>query len=102
MDAAWLYGLTGVALFAMGLHGVVAAPRPLRQVLGVNVCASGVFLFLVAMAARPPASPPDPVPQAMVLTGLVVSISATALALTLIGRLAPPGDPPPREDDERR
>ena len=81
-----LYGLTGIALFAMGLHALLVRPRFLRKVLGLNVAGSGVFLLLVAIAYRGD-GPPDPVPHAMVLTGIVVAISATALALALIRRI---------------
>jgi len=46
---------------------------------------SGAFLVLVGLAQR--SGTPDPVPQAMVLTGIVVAVAATALALALARRL---------------
>lgn len=87
MTTSTLYGLAGVALFALGFHGVLAAPHLLRKVLSFNIAGTGVFLFLVAMAHRVRAPFPDPVPHAMVLTGIVVAVSATALALLLVARL---------------
>ncbi len=42
---------------------------------------TGVFMVLIAMAARH--TSPDPVPHAMVLTGIVVAVAATAFALVL-------------------
>ena len=45
---------------------------------------SGVFLVLVALAGRHLNTLPDPVPLAMVITGIVVTVSSTALALVLI------------------
>ena len=48
---------------------------------------SGVFLVLVALARRVPGPEPDPVPHAMVITGIVVAISATAMAVVLARRL---------------
>ncbi len=48
---------------------------------------AGVFHILVAVAYRGTETAPDPVPQALVLTGIVVAVSATALALTLGQRL---------------
>jgi multicomponent Na+:H+ antiporter subunit C len=79
-----LYALVGVALFSLGVGGLITAPHLLRKVLAFNIAGSGVFLFLAAMAARTPGPFPDPVPHAMVLTGIVVAVSATALALLLI------------------
>jgi multicomponent Na+:H+ antiporter subunit C len=86
MTPGILFGGTGIALFVLGLHGLLVRPRFLRKVLGLNVAGSGVFLLLVAMAQRG-GGPPDPVPHAMVLTGIVVAVSATALALALIRRI---------------
>ncbi len=77
-----LYALAGVGLFAIGLYALIVRTHLLRQILALNVMGSGVFLFLVAIAYR--AEPvADPVPQAMVLTGIVVSVCATGLALAL-------------------
>lgn len=87
MTAFVLYGLTGVALFSMGVFGVVTAAQLMRKVLALNLAGSGVFLFLVAMAQRIGMPFPDPVPHAMVLTGIVVAVSATALALVLVCRI---------------
>jgi multicomponent Na+:H+ antiporter subunit C len=42
---------------------------------------------IVALGVRGPAGLYDPVPQALVLTGVVVAVSATALALALARRL---------------
>jgi len=84
MTSAALYALTGVALFGIGFYAVVVQANRLRKVLAVNVMGNGVFMVLVALAYRTPNAPPDPVPHAMVLTGIVVAVSATAVALALI------------------
>jgi multicomponent Na+:H+ antiporter subunit C len=66
--------------------------------MALNIISSGVFLVFVGLAVRVPEervaraaagvpAPPDPVPQAMVLTGIVVAVAATGLALALIVRL---------------
>jgi multicomponent Na+:H+ antiporter subunit C len=80
--------LAGVALFVIGLVGVALVTHPIRKILALNIMGSGVFLLLVTPADRLPEQAPDPVPHAMVLTGIVVAVSATALALSLARRLA--------------
>jgi len=82
-----LYALAGVALVAIGLHGLFACVHLLRRILAVNIIGGGVFLVFGAVAARDPASGPDPVPHAMVITGIVVAVSATAFALVLAWRI---------------
>jgi len=83
LTAQMIYGITGVGLFALGLRAALLHRWILGRVLALNVCGSGVFLILVALAYRGPGAAPDPVPHALVLTGIVVAVSATALALTL-------------------
>jgi len=80
-----LFALTGIALFACGAAGVILAPHLLRKIISFNVMGSGAFLVLVGLAQRDGGV--DAVSQAMVLTGIVVSIAATALALALARRL---------------
>jgi multicomponent Na+:H+ antiporter subunit C len=88
MITSLLYSLTGMVLFAMGLFTLIVHSHPLRKVLAVNVMAAGVFLILVATAYIPfGQGAVDPVPHAMVLTGIVVSVSVTALALILACRV---------------
>jgi multicomponent Na+:H+ antiporter subunit C len=80
------YALIATVLFCIGLAGLVLNRHLLRRILALNVMSTGVFLVYVALAGRT-GELPDPVPLAMVLTGLVVSVSATALALVLIVRI---------------
>ena len=88
MITTLLYSLTGLILFGMGLFTLIIHSHPLRKILAVNVMATGVFLILVATAYIPLGQGEiDPVPHAMVLTGIVVSVSVTALALILACRV---------------
>ncbi len=87
MISAFLYALVGIGLFNLGLYALIIYPHLLRKILAINVMGSGVFLVLVALAARTGGAAPDPVPHAMVITGIVVAVSATALALTLMLRV---------------
>ena len=82
-----MFGLAGVALFVLGLGMAFSQLALLRRVLAINVAGGGVFLLLVAVAYRGPGMAPDPVPHALVLTGIVVAFGATSLALALARRL---------------
>ena len=89
MNAATLYGLCSAALVGLGLFGAIVHPQPLRKILAFNLLGGGVFLQFSVIARRGAAAGMggDPVPQAMVITGIVVAFSATALAVTLLLRL---------------
>ena len=86
-ESTLLYALTGAGLFCIGLYALIAYAHLLRKILALNVMGSGVFLFLIAIAWRAREALPYPVPHAMVLTGIVVSVCATGLALTLADRV---------------
>ena len=87
MNSTLLYALVGVGLFTLGLYALIVHAHLLRKILAINVMGSGVFLVLVALGGRTPGAAPDPVPHAMVITGIVVAVSATALALALLLRV---------------
>ena len=129
MSSATLFGLCGAALVGLGLYGLICQPGALRKILAFNLIGSGVFLLFGAIARRGggvlsaaqsgTGVDGDPVPQALVITGLVVAFAASAIAVALLVRLAEtsgrgtlegdePSDPapqptsPPMSSDARR
>ncbi|MEH6465511.1 MAG: NADH-quinone oxidoreductase subunit K [Shewanella psychromarinicola] len=87
MSHIYLYALLGLGLLVLGLHALIVYANLLRKILAINVMCTGVFLVLVSLASRNNEVQPDPVPHAMVITGIVVAVSATALALILMLRI---------------
>ena len=89
MNTPTLFGLCAVALVGVGLYGLIVNPQPLRKILAFNLIGCGVFLLFGAIARRGAAvgMGGDPVPQALLITGIVVAFSATALAVALVLRL---------------
>ena len=89
MTSATLAGLVGAALVGLGLYGVITNPQPVRKILAFNLMGSGVFLVFGIVARKGAAAglQSDPVPQAMVITGIVVAFAASALAVALVLRL---------------
>jgi multicomponent Na+:H+ antiporter subunit C len=85
-----------LALIAIGLYLVVARDHVIRILLGLSLLESGVNLVLVAAGFRDHAVAPilnarvpvgaamvDPVPQALILTTIVIGVGILALALAL-------------------
>jgi multicomponent Na+:H+ antiporter subunit C len=108
MSAVTVFGLCAAAAVGLGLYGLITNPQPLRKIIAFNLLGSGVFLLFGVVGRRGAAAGigNDPVPQALVITGVVVAFSATALAIALVLRLfqkagsttlsddAPPGADP--------
>jgi len=89
MTTSAVFGICGALAAGLGLYGVIANPQPLRKILAFNLLSSGAFLLFGVVARRGAAATfsGDPVPQALVITGIVVAAAGTALAVALLLRL---------------
>jgi multicomponent Na+:H+ antiporter subunit C len=89
MSIATIFGICASCLVGLGLYGLIAQPQPLRKILAFNILGGGIFLLFGAVARRGAAAGMggDPVPQALVITGIVVAFSATALGIAILLRL---------------
>lgn len=87
MSQTELFAVVGAVLFAFALYGLITRPHLLHKILALNIMSSSIFLIFVATARRVYGPDPDPVPHAMVLTGIVVAVSMTSYALALAKRI---------------
>ena len=94
---------TGFILILMGLYGALTNRNILRMIVSFTVANTGVNLVLVAVGymhgrtapildAAVPVSEAaariiDPLPQALVLTAIVIGVGVTALMLTYAFKL---------------
>lgn len=88
-----------VILFGIGVLTVLTKDNLFKKLLGINIVESSIFIvFIAAGNIRGGAVPIldnakvdsvyiNPLPSALMLTGIVVSVSVTAFALALILRL---------------
>lgn len=83
-----ILGISAACLVGIGLYGLIVHPHPLRKLLAFNVAGNGIFLLFGVVARRGAAAGMggDPVPQALVITGIVVAFSATALGIAILLR----------------
>jgi len=82
-----LYSLCAILLFAIGLLGFLLNSDFIRKLLGLNVIGIAIFMLLLAAANAFP-NAVDPIPHAMVLTGIIVAAAGTALGLNLASKIA--------------
>lgn len=87
-------------LFTIGFVTLLFHRNMLRKLIGMNIMDSGIYLFLASMGYIYDRRAPiveggdtsavhyiNPVPASLVLTGIVVSVSVTAVMLALAVRL---------------
>ena len=91
--------IAAITLFCIGLATLFIHPNLIKKIIGLNLMDTAVFLFLAAMGYVDGAKAPiivdgvagaayiNPVPGGLVLTGIVVAVSTTALFLALTCRL---------------
>jgi multicomponent Na+:H+ antiporter subunit C len=89
MSVETLFALCACALVGIGLYGLIVQPHPLRKLVAFNIMGTGVFVLFGALAKRGAAAgmAADPVPQALLITAIVVAFAATAVTVALLLRL---------------
>lgn len=87
-------------LFSIGLSNLLLQKNLIKKIIGLNIMDSAVYLFLaekgyitgrlapiVTNGVQSTEAYINPIPAGLVLTGIVVSVSVTALMLSLTIRL---------------
>lgn len=89
-----------ILLFGIGFANLLIQKNLIKKIIGLNIMDTAVYLFLaekgyisgraapiVADGVQEVAAYINPIPSGLVLTGIVVSVSVTALMLSLTVRL---------------
>jgi multicomponent Na+:H+ antiporter subunit C len=83
-------------LFIIGLYTVLTHSNLIKKIIGINIMETAVFLFFVSIGYRKGAASPiydtvtgegffvNPLPAALMLTGIVVAVSITAFSLSIV------------------
>jgi len=92
--------VVAIILFGIGFTMLLFHRNLIRKLIGMNIMDTGTFLFLASMGYITGRKAPivvngvqemkayiNPVPAGLVLTGIVVSVSVTAVMLSLTIRL---------------
>jgi multicomponent Na+:H+ antiporter subunit C len=87
-----------LGLFFIGLFGVLTQRNVIKTIISINIMDAAAILFLITTNLRPESVPPligsdpammaDPVPQALMITAIVIGVSVTAMCLALFIRMA--------------
>lgn len=84
-------------LFLLGFWGILAKKNIIKKIISLNLINSAVVILFVLEGSRIGINAPileeeislvvDPVPQALMLTAIVIGVCVTALSLALAFRL---------------
>jgi len=86
--------VAAMVLFCIGLYTVIVRRNIIKKLIGLNIMETSVFFFYISIGyldkgiapigvgSADPARMVNPIPQALILTGIVVAVSVTALALS--------------------
>lgn len=84
--------ITGLFIFLVGLYGMIAHRNGIKIILSLGVSEIGIILFILGIHyqafARPPIGPgegpmADPLPQAMMITAIIIGAAVTAVSLMM-------------------
>jgi len=97
---SYIYYIGAFGLILIGLYIILVKHNLIKVIVGLGILDTGVNLFLISVGyitkgTAPIFSKPgidsehmvDPVPQALVLTAIVIGVAVLALALSLAIRL---------------
>lgn len=91
----YLSELISLLLFCIGLYGLAARRNIIKSIISLGVLELAVILFFLSIGGDSSQRPPiagtvaesagivDPLPQALMITAIVIGISVTAVTLTL-------------------
>ncbi len=94
------YETVAMILFGIGFTNLFLQPNLIKKIIGLNIMDGAVYLFLASKGYIESRIAPiivdgvtdmdmyiNPIPSGLVLTGIVVSVSITAVSLSLIQKL---------------
>lgn len=90
-----------IILFVLGLYGIMTQRNVIKMIISLNVLEIGLNLFIISVGYVEGGIAPiitaqnnssnldfvDPLPQALVLTAIVIGVGTTALGLALAKKM---------------
>lgn len=91
--------IMAMGLVMIGVYALLAKENLIKKIMGLAIFSNGIHLFLISLGYRAYGVAPilqgidfhrfvatavDPLPQALVLTSIVINLSVTAVALSLV------------------
>jgi multicomponent Na+:H+ antiporter subunit C len=82
-----------IVLFFIGIYGIIARRNIVKTIISIGIMETAVILFFVAInynegviapiGAEAAIKGADPLPQALMITAIVIGVTITAISLTM-------------------
>ncbi|MEX1377023.1 MAG: cation:proton antiporter subunit C [Eubacteriales bacterium] len=86
--------IAAIIIFFIGVYGIIARRNIVKTVISLGIMETAIILFFVASSNAYEKAPilndtidsaniADPIPQALMITAIVIGVGVTAIALTM-------------------
>lgn len=97
MDTISIVQTAAIGMFFIGFFGVISSRNIIKSLMFIGMTEAGVVLFFLSLGAAVGILPPiayhlyedsgalvDPLPSALMITAIVIGLSVTAIAITML------------------
>lgn len=83
--------IASIILFLIGIYGLLAHKNIVKSIISISIMDVSIILFFLGINYEYGINPPigitenvaDPVPQALMITAIVIGVAVTSVALTM-------------------
>ncbi len=90
--------IVGLLLFLIGFYGLIARRNVIKSILSLGIMDIGIITFFLGIRYQSGMQPPigveatqelaaDPIPQALMITAIIIGVAVTAVALMMFSAL---------------
>ena len=88
-----LVELFSVVLFFVGFYGIISSKGVIKSIVSISVMEVSLVVFFLSIGFKPGMKPPigqeivnaaDPLPQALVITAIIIGVALTSVNLTML------------------
>jgi len=85
--------ISSVIMFFIGFYGLISSKNIIKSIVSIAMMEMGVIVFFLGLGFENGMTPPigqvlenaaDPLPQALVLTAIIIGVTVTAINLTML------------------
>ena len=93
MAIAQIVEISSIIMFFIGFYGLITSRNIIKSIASITIMEMAVIVFFLGLGFLDGMNPPigaavenaaDPLPQALVLTAIIIGVTVTAVNLTML------------------